>query len=54
MALTHRLVQQEHGHTELDQRVEVLDETHGQVMAVLHAVGEHGQRNRGGQDGERH
>ena len=54
MALTYRFVQQEHSHTELDQRVEILDETHGQVMAVLHAVGEHGQRNRGGQDGERH
>mgnify|MGYP000089342683 FL=1 len=51
MALTHRLVQQEHGHTELDQRVEILDETYGQVMAVLHAVGERGQRNRGGQAG---
>ena len=50
----HRLVQQEHSHTELDQRVEILDETHGQVMAVLHAVGERGQRNRGGQAGERH
>lgn len=54
MALTHRSVQQEYGHTELDQRVEILDETHGQVMAVLHAVGERGQRNRGGQAGERH
>lgn len=54
MALTHRSVQQEYGHTELDQRVEILDEAHGQVMAVLHAVRERDQRNRGGQAGERH
>lgn len=50
----HRLMQQKDRHAELDQRVEVLDEAHGQIMAVLHAVRKRDQRYCGGQTGERH